>query len=64
MDFDKHLLFHADKAGGAGGLRAMISAICVSCRDEEDCGLYSGNCDTYKQAVTKWNEMTKGKTND
>ena len=30
----------------------------------EDCGLYSGNCDTYKQAVTKWNEMTKGKTND
>lgn len=19
----------------------------------EDCGLYSGNCDTYKQAVTK-----------
>ena len=21
-------------------------------------------CDTYKQAVTKWNEMTKGKTND
>ena len=23
-----------------------------------------GNCDTYKQAVTKWNEMTKGKTND
>ena len=31
----------------------MISAICVSCRDEEDCGLCSGNCDTYKQAVTK-----------
>ena len=42
----------------------MISAICVSCRDEEDCGLCSGNCDTYKQAVSKWNEMTKGKTND
>ena len=34
MDFDKYILFHADKAGSAGGLRAMISAICVSCRDE------------------------------
>ena len=42
----------------------MISAICVSCRDEVGCGLYSGNCDTYKQAVTKWNEMTKGENND
>ena len=34
LDFDKYLLFHADKARGDGGLRAMISAICVSCRDE------------------------------
>ena len=23
MDFDKHLLVHADKAGGDGGLRAI-----------------------------------------
>ena len=42
----------------------MISAICVVDIACEDCGLYSGNSDTYKQAVTKWNEMTKGENND
>lgn len=28
------------------------------------CGLYTGNFETYKQAVEKWNEMTKGENND
>lgn len=28
------------------------------------CGLYIGNFETYKQAVEKWNEMTKGENND
>ena len=30
----------------------------------ENCWLYTGINDTYKQAVEKWNEMTKGENND
>lgn len=25
-----------------------------------DCGLHSGRCDTEEEAITKWNELTKG----
>lgn len=25
-----------------------------------DCGLHTGRCKTYEEAVAKWNEMTKG----
>lgn len=25
-----------------------------------DCGLHTGRCETQSEAVTKWNELTKG----
>ena len=28
------------------------------------CGFYTGSCETRDEAVTKWNEMTKGEIND
>ena len=39
---------------------------CPKCGREPKvyCGEALINGDTYKQAVTKWNEMTKGETND
>ena len=46
---------------GEALINGVFRDVDIAC---EDCGLYSGNCDTYKQAVTKWNEITKGKTND
>ena len=37
---------------GEALINGVFCDVDIAC---EDCGLYSGNCDTYKQAVTKWN---------
>lgn len=29
-----------------------------------DCGLHTGSCKTQDEAVTKWNELTKGENNE
>ena len=42
-------------------LNGVLRDVKIMC---DDCWLYTGINDTYKQAVEKWNEMTKGKTND
>ena len=42
-------------------LNGVLRDVKIMC---DDCWLYTGICDTYKQAVTKWNEMTKGVNND
>jgi UTP-glucose-1-phosphate uridylyltransferase len=39
----------------------VLSAYEVECYD---CGLHTGYCKTYEEAIAKWNELTKGEIND
>jgi hypothetical protein len=39
----------------------VLSAYEVECYD---CGLHTGYCKTYEEAIAKWNELTKGEINE
>ena len=41
---------------GEALINGVFRDVDIAC---EDCGLYTGNYDTYKQAVERWNEMTE-----
>jgi transcription elongation factor Elf1 len=42
---------------GSALLNGEMRDVSIEC---EDCGLHTGSCKTRDEAVTKWNEMTKG----
>jgi hypothetical protein len=46
---------------GAALLNGEMRDVNITC---EGCWLYTGSCKTRDEAVTKWNALTKGETNE